>query len=366
MILLNQVGYIDKMAQRFGIKASSSPLTPLEHSLPLVKPTANDKRADPTLYKEFMGSLNHLAIFTRPDISLAVSKLSQFNQDANLTHLNAARRTLEYANSTKHYTLKYKYGSGAIQIDGYADADWGSDLTQRKSTSGYVFTMNGSPISWTSKKQTTVALSTMEAEYMALSDASRELLAHLTFFTSVSLRIAIRLCTRTTKQQSLSSNANPIISGQSTSISDTTLYEITTNAELSISNTFPQINNSPMSSRNHFLASNTRTSSMRCVSIKKGFSVHGAIPGQPAMAPVRDFLPFRCAHLHQRFRVYNVYKHYADIIIFKGGNVGNQLIIGSPPDHRIHITAPSCTCSSDRLETRSCRIRVYMGHCVPR
>jgi hypothetical protein len=62
MILLNQVGYIDKMAQQFDIKATSAP-TPLEHSLPLVKPSADDKRADPTLYKELTGSLNQCSKF---------------------------------------------------------------------------------------------------------------------------------------------------------------------------------------------------------------------------------------------------------------------------------------------------------------
>jgi Reverse transcriptase (RNA-dependent DNA polymerase) len=138
-ILLNQVGYIDKLAQRFQIDASIPVPTPLEHSLPLVKPGENDKRADPTHYKELMGSLNHLATFTRPDISLAVSKLSQFNQDPTTAHLNAARHILKYAVSTKNFTIKYGGSTGAIQIDGYADADWGSDLTQRKSTTGYVF-----------------------------------------------------------------------------------------------------------------------------------------------------------------------------------------------------------------------------------
>jgi hypothetical protein len=182
------------MAERFQIDPSISVPTPLEHSLPLVKLGENDKRADPTYYKELMGSLNHLAIFTRPDISLAVSKLSQFNQDPSVTHLNAARRILKYAVSTKNFTIKYG-GSpgrspGAIQISGYADADWGSDLTERKSTTGYIFMMNGGPVSWTSKKQTTVALSTMEAEYMALSDAARELRAHLTFFMSIGINIA--------------------------------------------------------------------------------------------------------------------------------------------------------------------------------
>jgi hypothetical protein len=96
--------------------------------------------------------LNHLVIFSRPDISLAVSKLSQFNQDANLSHLNAAR-ILRYAISTKHFTLKYGCNNlGAIRIDEYADVDWGSDLTQRKSTTSYVFMMNGGSIAWTSKR----------------------------------------------------------------------------------------------------------------------------------------------------------------------------------------------------------------------
>jgi hypothetical protein len=150
-----------------------------------------------------MGSLNHIAIFTRPDKSLAISKLSQFNNDPSTTQLNAARRILKYAVSTKDYTIKYGmtkanairiYGAdsirNAIRIDGYADADWGSDLTERKSTNGYIFMMNGGPISWTSKKQTTVALSTMEAEYMSLSDAARELLAHLMFFMCIGINLA--------------------------------------------------------------------------------------------------------------------------------------------------------------------------------
>jgi hypothetical protein len=113
----------------------------------------------------------------------------QFNQDANLTHLNAARRFLKYAVSTKNYSIKYGGNNGTIRINRYADADWGSNLIQWKSTTGYVFMMNGGPISWTSKKQTTVALSTMEAKYMALSDASWELLAHITFFQCLTIEL---------------------------------------------------------------------------------------------------------------------------------------------------------------------------------
>ena len=90
-IFLNQVGYIDRMAQRFQLESFNSlTATPLEHSLPLQKADFHSRRADGTLYRELTGSLNHLAICTRPDISLAVSKLSQFNKAPTITHYNAA------------------------------------------------------------------------------------------------------------------------------------------------------------------------------------------------------------------------------------------------------------------------------------
>jgi len=159
IISLNQIGHIDRMTKRFQTVSSISTLTPLDHSLPLVKASFDSMRADDTLYKELTGSLNHLAIFTRPDTSLAVSKLSQCNQDPTITHLNATRRILNYAQSTKHFSIKFG-GRRSLRIDGYADADWGSNLVDRKSTSGYIFMMNGGPISCTSRKQTSVALST--------------------------------------------------------------------------------------------------------------------------------------------------------------------------------------------------------------
>jgi len=92
MILLNQIGYINRMAQRFQLESfnSISMATPLDRLLPLQKADFNSKRANGTLYKELTESLNHLAIWTRPDTSFAVSKLSQFNQDLTVTHNNAA------------------------------------------------------------------------------------------------------------------------------------------------------------------------------------------------------------------------------------------------------------------------------------
>ena len=191
MIFLNQIGYIDRMAKRFQLESCNPTFTPLDHSLPLLKAEFDTPRTDETLYRELTGSLNHLAICTRPDTSLAVSKMSQFNQDPTITDHNAARRILKYAKTTKHYSIKYSSIKKTLQLDGYADADWGSNLIDRKSTTGYIFMMNGGPISWTSRKQSTVALSTMEAEYMALSDAARELVAHLTFFQTISIELPL-------------------------------------------------------------------------------------------------------------------------------------------------------------------------------
>ena len=90
MILFNQIGYINRMAQRFQLESCNPTATPLDHSLPLQKADFNSKRADGSLYRELTGSLNHLAICTHLDTSLAVSKLSQFNQDPTVTHNNAA------------------------------------------------------------------------------------------------------------------------------------------------------------------------------------------------------------------------------------------------------------------------------------
>jgi hypothetical protein len=88
--------------------------------------------------------------------------------------------------STRDFTIKCG-GKHELRVDGYVDVDWGNDLLNRKSRTGYVFMMNGGPISWTSRKQSTIALSTLEVEYMSLFNAARELLAHLTFFQTVSI-----------------------------------------------------------------------------------------------------------------------------------------------------------------------------------
>jgi hypothetical protein len=169
------------MGKRCHLESSNPIYSPLDHSLPLFKAKPDDKRDDSTVYKERIGSLSH-AIYTPPAYLPRRIQACAIQSRFYATHLNAARRVLKYVTSTKKFTIKYG-GKDEYRIDGYAGVDWGSDLTQWKPTTGYVFMMNGGPISWTSRKQTTVVLST------ALSDAVREALAHLTFFQPLSIQL---------------------------------------------------------------------------------------------------------------------------------------------------------------------------------
>ena len=107
---------------------------------------------------------------SRPDISYAVSKVSQYSTNPNATHWAAVKRIFRYLAGTSTRGLLYQ-GQGTGK--GYTDADWGSG-DDRKSIGGYTFLLNGAAICWNSKKQTTIALSSTEAEYMALTQATKE------------------------------------------------------------------------------------------------------------------------------------------------------------------------------------------------
>ncbi|XP_055622819.1 uncharacterized protein LOC129766322 [Toxorhynchites rutilus septentrionalis] len=109
----------------------------------------------------------------RPDICYAVNVLSRFNANPGERHWNAVKHLLRYLNGTSKYRLVYQQNKKPI-IEGFSDAVWASDHDDRKSTTGYVFTAQGGAISWSCKRQQTVALSTCEAEYMALSAAVQE------------------------------------------------------------------------------------------------------------------------------------------------------------------------------------------------
>ncbi|XP_037807715.1 secreted RxLR effector protein 161-like [Lucilia sericata] len=124
-------------------------------------------------YRELLGSLMYVMLCVRPDICYHVSYLGRFQQNPSEEHWQSLKRVLRYLKGTVKKKLIYTASDDNILV-GYADADWASDTTDRKSISGYIFKVYGCTVSWSSKKQQTVATSSSEAEYVALSSAVSE------------------------------------------------------------------------------------------------------------------------------------------------------------------------------------------------
>ncbi|KMQ86503.1 retrovirus-related pol polyprotein from transposon tnt 1-94 [Lasius niger] len=114
----------------------------------------------------------YLSVCTRPDISFAVSYLSQFNDCYGETHWKAAKHVLRYLKGTESTGLNFPKRHGPLTT--YVDADWANCPLDRRSYTGFTFQIGRSLVSWESRKQRTVALSSTEAEYMALSEAAKE------------------------------------------------------------------------------------------------------------------------------------------------------------------------------------------------
>ena len=121
-----------------------------------------------TYYQQIIGTLIYAAIGTRPNITLAATRLSRFNNNPTEEHIKYTKYVLRYLKGTKEFKIKYDGDSDAGLIR-YSDSDWGENRDDRHSTSGHVFLMANGAISWTSQRQKMVALSVGEAEYMELA-----------------------------------------------------------------------------------------------------------------------------------------------------------------------------------------------------
>ena len=138
--------------------------------------SANEsKLADVNLYRGLVGSLIYVMTCTRPDLCYIVTKLSQNMTNPTTTHLTMAKHVLRYLKGTIDRCLTFRKSSEPLGLVCFCDADW-ANAEDRKSVTGYSFQLSswGPLISWKIRKQRTVALSTCEAKYMALSAATQE------------------------------------------------------------------------------------------------------------------------------------------------------------------------------------------------
>src|SRR5271156_5352773 len=132
------------------------------------------------MYREMIGLLMYLSTMTQPDITYAVSTLSQYLNSPHTTHLEAVKQVFRYLTGTKHLGLTLSRNclttkDNADGILGFSDADWASN-THQHSISGFVFFVGTGPVSWSSKKQPIVTLSSTESEYVALTHATKDIL----------------------------------------------------------------------------------------------------------------------------------------------------------------------------------------------
>jgi hypothetical protein len=172
---LGQHAYLTKVLRDFGMEDCNSAATPMDANGSNLVSAPKDYIAPAFEVKEYqklIGSLMYAMLGSRPDIAFAVSMVSRFAANPTPEHMKAAKRILRYLRGTLDYQLTYR--GDLTALTGYSDADWAGDKDTRRSTGGFVFNVGSGIVSWSSKRQATVALSSCESELMAETQAAKE------------------------------------------------------------------------------------------------------------------------------------------------------------------------------------------------
>jgi hypothetical protein len=174
-VCVDQRAYIERMLERYNMTEANPSATPAPPKHVYSRKSGTAPASDKP-YRQLIGSLLYAALGTRPDIAQAVCSLSRFNSNPAIEHWTGAKRILRYLKGTLSKGLRFLPGSrpNAVDIAIYSDADWAADPDERKSQSGVVVLLNGTPVMWLSKQQPTQALSSCESELAALVEAIKE------------------------------------------------------------------------------------------------------------------------------------------------------------------------------------------------
>ena len=171
-MVVHQQKFIRELLSQHDIGDTSHVKSPLPTKLKELYSNSNPL-SDPTPYRQLVGKLNFL-VHTRPDIAFSTQFLSQFNHNPTQSHMDAALHVLKYLKNTIHQSLLFN-DSTDFKLEAFCDSDWAACPNTRRSVSGFFITLGGSPISWKSKKQSTVSLSSAEAEYRSMRRLCSEL-----------------------------------------------------------------------------------------------------------------------------------------------------------------------------------------------
>lgn len=170
VLCISQQRYLESLLIRFEMQNCRPVSTPIENKLKLPKGEESKRISKP--YRELVGCLMYVALTSRPDLAVAANFFSQFQVCPNEEHWVHLRRVLRYVKGTLSFGLCYRGKENSPLLEVYTDADWANETTDRRSISGAVFKVCGASVSWFSKKQTTVSLSSTEAELVALCAAA--------------------------------------------------------------------------------------------------------------------------------------------------------------------------------------------------
>lgn len=174
VLKLDQTEYVKRLLKRFNMLECKTVSTPMVSNNKLFKSESESLDDNFYQYRQLVGCLMYLSVCTRPDITFSCSQLSQYLTNFDKSHWVAAKRVLRYLAGTIDRGLCF-YKCANLSIEAYADADWANDMVDRKSYTGFVVKLGKDVVSWESRKQRCVALSSTEAEYVAICDVAKEL-----------------------------------------------------------------------------------------------------------------------------------------------------------------------------------------------
>jgi hypothetical protein len=178
---LSQQKYVEKLLDRFNVGDAKTRSTPLGNHLKFSRkqcPQTDEEKGHMSTipYASAVGSLMYAMVCTRPDIAHAVGVVSRFLSNPGKEHWEGVKWILRYLKGSSGMCLCFRRNDLDLTLQGFSDADLGGDSDGGKSTTGYIFTLGGTAVSWKSKLQNRVALSTTESEYVAISEAAKEMI----------------------------------------------------------------------------------------------------------------------------------------------------------------------------------------------
>ncbi|KAK9069713.1 hypothetical protein SSX86_010107 [Deinandra increscens subsp. villosa] len=170
-IKITQSNYAKKILKQSGMQDSNPSKVPMEPGTVVSKDERGDP-VDPKEYRKIIGCLRYL-LHTRPDLSFLVSMASRYMQEPKSSHMQLIKQILRYLKGSIDVGIHYKKGGDRVLV-GYNDSSHSPDKDDGKSTSGVIFYFNGAPVTWVTQKQATVALSSFEAEFMAVTEGAKQ------------------------------------------------------------------------------------------------------------------------------------------------------------------------------------------------